>query len=304
MFHLPQNTALRAGLFMVCAMGSFVMNDTIVKILGEHLPVGEIISLRGLMAIVIIGAICLRQGLLPELPKLAQRSVLARSSLDVIATIAFVTALMHMPIANLTAVMQAVPLAVALLSMVLLKEKVGWQRMVAIIAGFIGVLMIVKPSVSHAGIYEVLTLLIVLAVALRDISTKRIPSRIPTFLVAFGNACFVTVGGLALSALQGMVKPELWQLGLLALAALCLSSGYLFMVATLRLGELSGTAPFRYSVMVFAIISGVVVFGQFPDEVAMLGMALVVVAGLYAARREAIQGAKPAFSDNARTTAP
>lgn len=304
MLRLPQNTALRAGLFMVLAMGSFVSNDTIVKILGEHLPVGEIIALRGSMAILIIGVICLRQGLLPELPKLLQRNVLARSSLDVIATIAFVTALMHMPIANLTAVMQAVPLAVALLSMVLLKEKVGWQRMVAIAAGFIGVLMIVKPSVSHASLYELLTLLIVLSVALRDISTKRIPSRIPTFLVALGNAGFVTAGGLALCAVQGVVKPDLWQLGLLALAALCLSSGYLFMVATLRLGELSGTAPFRYSVMVFAIISGVLVFGQFPDEIAMLGMALVVAAGLYAARREARLAGKAAFSDNARTTTP
>lgn len=304
MLRLPQNTALRAGLFMVLAMGSFVCNDTMVKILGEHLPVGEIIALRGFMAMLIIGGICLRQGLLRDVPKLLQRNVLARSSLDVIATIAFVTALMHMPIANLTAVMQAVPLAVALLSMVILKEKVGWQRMVAIVAGFIGVLMIVKPSVSHASLYEFLTLLIVLSVALRDISTKRIPSRIPTFLVAFGNAGFVTAGGLALSTVQGMVKPEPWQLGLLALAALCLSSGYLFMVATLRLGELSGTAPFRYSVMVFAIISGVLVFGQFPDEIAMLGMALVVAAGLYAARREARQAARPAFSDSARMTAP
>ena len=304
MLRLPQNTALRAGLFMVCAMGSFVANDTLVKILGAHLPVGEIISLRGAMAILIIGGICLKQGLLPELPKLAQRNVLMRSGLDVIATISFVTALMHMPIANLTAVMQAVPLAVALLSMVLLKEKVGWQRMAAIATGFIGVLMIVKPSVSHAGLYEALTLLIVLTVALRDISTKRIPSRIPTFLVALGNACFVTLGGLALSSMQGMMRPEPWQLGLLTLAAACLSSGYLFMVATLRLGELSGTAPFRYSVMVFAIISGVLVFGQFPDTVAVLGMALVVAAGLYAARREAKQAAKPAFSDSARTTAP
>ena len=304
MLRLPQNTALRAGLFMVLAMGSFVSNDTIVKILGAHLPVGEIIALRGMMAMLFIGGICLRQGLLPEFPKLLQRNVLARSSFDVIATIAFVTALMHMPIANLTAVMQAVPLAVALLSMVLLREKVGWQRMAAIIAGFIGVLMIVKPSVNHAGIYELLTLLIVLSVALRDISTKRIPSRIPTFLVALGNAGFVTAGGLALAAFQGMVKPEPWELALLALAAACLSSGYLFMVATLRLGELSGTAPFRYSVMVFAIISGVVVFGQFPDSIAMLGMALVVAAGLYAARREAKQAARPAFSDNARTTVP
>jgi drug/metabolite transporter (DMT)-like permease len=302
MLRLPQNTALRAGLFMVLAMASFVANDTIVKLVGRSLPVGEIIMIRGMMAFLLIGFICAWQGLLPQLPRIAQRNVLLRSLLDVIATIAFITALMHMPIANLTSVMQAVPLAVALLSIIVLKEKVGWRRMSAITGGFVGVLMIVKPSVSTFNHYELLALLIVFAVAVRDILTKRIPARIPTFVIALGNAGFVTLGGAALALAQGMMQPELWQVGLLALAACFLSSGYLFMVATLRLGELTGTAPFRYSVMIFAILSGVVVFGEFPDGIAILGMALIVVSGLYAAHREALRAR--ALSDSARKPAP
>ena len=302
MFRLPQNTALRAGLFMVLAMASFVANDSIVKLVGQSLPVGEIIMIRGMVAILLIGLICAWQGLLPQLPRIGQPSVLLRSLFDVIATIAFVTALMHMPIANLTSVMQAVPLAVVLLSMIFLKEQVGWRRMGAILGGFIGVLMIVKPSVSSFNHYELLALLIVLAVAVRDILTKRIPARVPTFLIALGNACFVTLGGAALALLQGFTRPEAWQVGLLALAACFLSSGYLFMVATLRLGELSGTAPFRYSVMVFAILSGMLVFGEFPDWIAVLGMALIVVSGLYAAHREALRARL--LSDSARKPAP
>lgn len=302
MFRLPQNMALRAGLFMVLAMGSFVTNDTIVKLVGRSLPVGEIIMIRGTMAAVILGLICAWKGLLPELPRIAQHSVLLRSLFDVIGTISFVTALMHMPIANLTSVMQAVPLAVVLLSMVFLKEEVGWRRMIAIIGGFIGVLMIVKPSVAAFNVYELLALLIVLAVAIRDILTKRIPARIPIFVIALGNACFVTLGGTALAMSQGVQWPEPWQVGLLALAACFLSSGYLCMVATLRLGDVTGTAPFRYSVMVFAILSGVMVFGDVPDSIAMLGMGLIVVCGLYAARREALRA--QALSDSARTPAP
>ena len=281
---------MRAGLFMVLAMGSFVANDTIVKVVGQSLPVGEIIMLRGFFAVLLIGGICLRQGLLPQVALLANPGVLLRSSCDLVATIAFVTALMHMQIANLTAVMQAVPLAVVLLSIVFLREKVSWQQMAAIVAGFVGVLMIVKPSVATFNIYELLALIIVFAVALRDILTKRIPVRIPTFLIALGNAAFISLGGAVLAASQGVQWPEGWQVALLALAAVFLSSGYLFMVATLRLGEISGTAPFRYSVMVFAIISGIFVFGQFPDAIAMLGMGLIVVAGLYAIRREALNG--------------
>lgn len=302
MLRLPQNTALRAGLLMVLAMGSFVSNDTMVKLVGQSLPVGEIIMVRGLFAMAILATICAVQGLLPELPKIRQRAVLLRSLFDVAATIAFVTALMHMHIANLTAVMQAVPLAVALLSLLFLKEQVGWRRMLAIVLGFIGVLMIVQPSVSRFNVYDLLALLIVFCVALRDLFTKRIPARIPTFVVALGNATLVTAGGAVLALTQGFTMPEAWQFALLGLAACFLSCGYLLMVATLRLGELSGTAPFRYSVMLFAIVSGIVVFGEFPDWIATLGMVLIVVTGLYAAHREAV--AARSLSGSARTTAP
>lgn len=301
MLRLPQNTALRAGLLMVCAMGSFVFNDTIVKIVGTHLPVGELIALRGIMAVAILTAICASQGLLPDLSKIRQKNVLMRSTCDLFATISFVTALVHMPIANLTSVMQAVPLAVALLSMVFLGEEVGWRRMIAIVGGFIGVLLIVKPSVSSFDLYELLALAIVFFVAVRDLLTKTIPARIPVFVVALANAGFVTMGGVVLMLFQGAVWPEPWEVGMLALAACFLSSGYLLMVATLRLGELTATAPFRYSVMLFAIMSGILVFGEFPDWIAILGMALIVVCGLYAAHREALRA--KALSDSARMPA-
>lgn len=304
MVKLPENKALRAGLFMVLAMGSFVFNDTIIKVVGPSLPVGELIAVRGFMAMLIIAAICAHQGVLQDVPKIANRRVILRNIFDLLSTIAFVTALMHMQIANLTAVMQAVPLAVALLSMVFLKEQVGLRRMAAIVLGFIGVLMIVKPSAATFNLYDMLALIIVFCVAVRDLLTKRIPVRIPTFVVALGNAGFVTVGGAMLCAFQGVKWPEAWQFGLLALAACCLASGYLFMVATLRLGELSGTAPFRYSIMVFAIISGIVVFREFPDWIATLGMVLIVATGLYAAHREAKLGRADALSErSARTPA-
>jgi drug/metabolite transporter (DMT)-like permease len=298
MLRLPKNPALRAGLFMVLAMGSFVSNDTLIKVLGQSLPVGEIILVRGFIAFLLIGAICAWQGLLPEIPKIGNRHVTARNCMDLISTVAFVTALMHMQIANLTAVMQAVPLAVALLSMLFLKEQVGWRRMTAIILGFIGVVMIVKPSVSSFSVYEALALLIVFCVAVRDLLTKYIPARIPTFVIALGNAGFVTAGGAVLCVFQGVILPDARQFLLLTLAAVFLASGYMFMVATLRLGDLSGTAPFRYSIMVFAIISGIAVFHEFPDWIATLGMALIVGSGLYAAHREA------RINDSARRPAP
>ncbi len=271
---------------MVLAMGSFVTNDTCIKLIGPSLPVGEIVAIRGFMSSLFIAAICARQGVLGNWPLLFTRQVMSRAALDLLGTLLFVTSLMHMAIANLTAIMQAVPLAVAFLSAMFLGERVGASRWAAILAGFIGVLMIVKPSPQSFTPYDAFALTIVFSLACRDLITRRIPSRVPTLIVALANACFVTAGGFILGLMQGFQIPALWQLGLLALASVFLATGYMFMVATLRLGELSATAPFRYSILIFAIISGVLVFNEFPDRVAILGMILIVVTGLIAAHRE------------------
>ena len=95
------------------------------------------------------------------------------------------------------------------------------------------------------------------------------------------------MGGIVFGLYQGFQNVAFWQFGLLCTAALLLASGYMFMVSTLRLGDLSGTAPFRYSNVVFAILLGMAVFGEFPDAVSYAGMALIIGAGLYAAHREA-----------------
>ena len=272
---------------MVVAMACFILNDSCVKTIGTSLPIGEIIGIRGTLSVLFIAAICMQQGVLGRAHLLFTPKVLARSLLDVLGTFLFLNALMHMPIANLTAILQSVPLAVVLVSVIFLKEKVGARRTAAILAGFVGVLLIVRPSPSTFTIYELIALGIVFVLAFRDLITKRIPAHIPTFIIALANACFVALGGIIFGLTQGFQKVELWQLGLLCAAALLLASGYMFMVSTLRLGDLSGTAPFRYSNVIFAIVLGMVIFGEFPDTISYAGMALIIAAGLYAAHREA-----------------
>ncbi|MGQ0486688.1 MAG: DMT family transporter [Hyphomicrobiales bacterium] len=288
MFAFPVNVPLRAGVFMVLAMASFVINDSFVKLVGRSLPVGEIIAIRGAMSACFIAAICRHKGVLGSAPFIFSRNVLIRAMLDLVGTLLFITALMHMQIANLTATMQAVPLAVTVLSVIFLKEKVGVRRTAAIVAGFIGVLLIVKPAPQSFTIYEAFALTIVLSLAVRDIITRRIPAKVPTLIVALANAVFVTAGGIMLALTQVFIAPQAWQIAYLALAAVFLGAGYMFMVATLRLGDLSATAPYRYSIVLFAIVSGVAVFGEYPDGLAYAGMLLVVATGLYAAHREAM----------------
>lgn len=287
MTSLPYSHPLRAGLFMVAALACFVLNDTCIKFIGTSLPLGEIITLRGVLSVALIAAVCRYQGVLQSAAHVFMPSVLARSCLDVLSTLLFLISLLHMPIANLTSITQTVPLAVTLLSVVFLKEKVGWRRALAILAGFLGVCLIVKPTPQNFTIYESIALGMVVLLAFRDLMTKRIPSHVPTLVVALANAFFVTLGGIALVLFQGFPRPELWQVGLLTASAVLLSGGYLLIVITLRMGDLSATAPFRYFNILITIVIGVVLFGEYPDGWSYIGMLLVIVAGLYAAHREA-----------------
>ena len=278
---------LKASLAMIVAMAAFVCNDTFVKLTAGRLPVGEIVALRGALATVIIAAVCWHQGHLPNVAMIATRKVIARALLDLAGTLCFVTALMHMPIANLTAMMQVVPLTVTALAAVILGERVGWRRVAAIAVGFLGVALIVKPTPTEISPWELLGLGCVLAVSVRDLVTRRIGVHIPSLVIALANAGFVTAGGLALGLIQGFIPLALWELGCLVAASVFLAIGYMFMVTTLRLANLSATAPARYTIVLFSILSGMAVFHEFPDGWAILGIALIVGSGFYAVRREA-----------------
>jgi drug/metabolite transporter (DMT)-like permease len=285
----PQNHALRAGLYMVITTACFVGGDTCIKLIGTTLPLGEIICLVGLLSTVFLFLICAQQGVLNSAPMIFTRTVLLRSLFDVLGSFMFVSALMHMPLANLSSVMQSVPLVVVVVAVIFLGEKAGLARSAAVITGFVGVLFIVKPSPQTITIYEFLAVGAVVVVALRDLVTKRIPAHVPLLIIALANAFFVSLSGFGFGLMQGFQGIEAWQLTSLVGAGLFVTCGYFFIVATVRLGELSATAPFRYTEVVFAIMAGILVFNEYPDFLSYIGMALVIAAGLYAAHREAAQ---------------
>ena len=284
-----QNHTLRAGLYMVITTACFVVGDTCIKLIGTTLPVAQVICLIGLVSSLFLLMLCGQQGILKDVPLIFTRTVLLRSLFDAMASFMFVSALMHMPLANLSSVMQSVPLVVVAVGVIFLGEKVGLSRIAAVIAGFVGVLLIVKPTPQTISIYEFFAVGAVIVVAFRDLVTKRIPAHVPLLVIAFANAIFISLSGLGVGLVQGFTTVEAWQLALLLGAGLFVTISYFFIVATVRLGDLSATAPFRYSEVVFAIIAGILVFNEYPDAISYAGMALVIGAGLFAAHREAAQ---------------
>lgn len=284
-----QNHTLRAGLYMVITTACFVAGDTCIKLIGTSLPLGQVICLIGVVSSLFLLVVCGQQGILKDVPLIFTRTVLLRSLFDTMGSFMFVSALMHMPLANLSSVMQSVPLVVVAVGVIFLGEKAGLSRIAAVIAGFAGVLLIVKPSPQTITIYEFLAVGAVIVVAFRDLVTKRIPAHVPLLVIALANAIFISVSGFGVGLVQGFKTIEIWQWTLLLGAGLFVTISYFFIVATVRLGDLSATAPFRYSEVVFAIIAGILVFGEYPDAISYAGMALVIAAGLFAAHREAMQ---------------
>jgi drug/metabolite transporter (DMT)-like permease len=277
----------KGALFMMASMGGFVLNDTLMKSLAGEVPLFQAIFVRGLVATALLAALAVAQGALTYRVAGADRARLGlRLGAEVGATSCFLNALFHMPIANATAILLVMPLAVTLAGAVVLGERVGWRRYSAIVVGFVGVLIIVRPGGEGFNAYSLSALAAVGFLVVRDLVTRRFAAGVPSVFVALATAVAITVLG-ALVSLAGAWAPlAAADVAVLAAAACCLIVGYLFGIMTMRVGEIGFVSPFRYTVLIWALILGAVVFGEIPDALTLLGGALVVATGLYTFQRE------------------
>jgi len=129
---------IRASLFMVLSMAGFAINDALVKTLDGALPTGQIMGLRGLFLSILIALLIWQQGLFSRMREAFKGIVFLRASMELLATLFFLTALMQLPFANISAILQSLPLAVTLGAALVFKEVVGWRRWFAIAIGFLG----------------------------------------------------------------------------------------------------------------------------------------------------------------------
>ena len=278
---------LRAALFMVVAMAAFTANDGITKLALESMGLGQVMLVRGFFATVMILGLALASGALARPGQIRHPTLALRGICEVMATLTYLGALIHMPLANASAVLQALPLAVTMGAALFMGEHVRWRRWVAIAAGFAGVMVIVQPGYEGFTVFSLLALLCVVFAAARDLLTRGIPQDVPTLLVSSVTTVLVTVlgGGLTLAAGDwASVTPRM--AGLLSGAAVLLVIGYQFIIKAMRQGDISFVAPFRYTALVWALGLGYLLFGEIPDMAMILGASLIVLSGLYALYRE------------------
>ena len=275
---------------MAAAMAGFTMNDAITKAVSSEMNFGEIMLVRGVVAIALVATLAWHQGALRPLRTLVMKPVALRVAGEVLGTVTFLAAIVHLPLANTAAIFQALPLAVTLGAALMFGEPVGWRRWLAITAGFIGVLIIVRPGVEGFSQFSLFALVSVVFCAVRDLATRRIPAQVPSLFITLVTTVTVTIAGAAIIIpLGGWTPPSPRALGLLTLAAVLLLIGYQCVIMALRSGDISAVAPFRYSALLWAMLLGYLVFGDVPDAMMVTGAAIIVLSGLYAFYRERIR---------------
>ena len=275
---------------MAIAMAAFSVNDAVAKYLTTQMNFGQVMLLRGLFACILIGALATHRGALRPLRTLFVPALTLRVCGEIGGSGLFLAAISYLPLGNVTAIVQSLPLAMTLGAVLLLGEPVGWRRWMAIAAGFIGVLIIVRPGAEGFDQYSLLALVSVMFYSMRELVTKRIPAEIPTLFVTFLTTVAVTAAGAVLVfPLGGWREPSLASTALLALAAVTTLIGYQCAVMALRAGEISAVAPFRYTQMLYAMLLGFLVFGEVPDHAMVIGATIIVVSGIYAFHRERIR---------------
>jgi drug/metabolite transporter (DMT)-like permease len=270
-------------------MASYTVNDAFVKLVARELPFGEVMFLRGMLSVAILMAVLGMTGGLRHLISSATPMVMLRSLLDALATVFFIAALVNMKIADLSAVVMTTPLILTALAALMLGDRVGWRRWLAIGVGLAGTLFIVKPGAGAFDTWALAGLAAAFFGATRDLATRRLEAGASSLVVGLYGTVAVTLSGAAIGLGENWIFPNREQWTLIAIAALFLGLGTYLVVHAFRGVEIAAVAPFRYTLLIWMGIAGYVAFGEVPDRWALAGAALIVLSGLYAMHREAMR---------------
>lgn len=271
----------RGILFMASGMAALVLNDTIMKYVGQSLGLGQMLTVRGTIAMLMILAVARATGATSKFATLRDRRIALRTVFEVLGTLLYLAALMHLPIGNATAINLSAPLIMAVLAVLFLHERPGMRRWIAIGAGFVGVILVVQPRVEDFNAWALVCLAATVCGTTRDLMTRRIPRKVPAILISMIGITFVTLFAGAYTLVTGWQSMSAQQVALLTLSASLLATGYFLIVNSMRHGEVTIVAPFRYTGLLVALTSGFVIWGEVPSAMAWGGILIVLCAGVY-----------------------
>lgn len=286
---------LKGSLAMVFAMGAFAIEDMCLKAAAATLPVGQILITYGFGGMLIFMLFAVRHSEPVVHPALFTKPLLIRSLSEIAGRIFFSVAIAITPLSSATAILQATPLVVALGAVLLYGEHVDWRRWLAILAGFIGVLLILRPGPDGFSYASILAVVGMLGYAGRDLATRASPLTMSNRQLGIYGFLMLTLSGAVLLIWTGgaaMPGPAAW--ALLVTAMVVGVAAYYALTISMRTGEMSVVASFRYVRLVFAMLIGVLIFHERPDAMTLLGSAIIIASGLYTALRSRKLKSQPA----------
>jgi len=277
----------RGSLLMMGSMAMFTFNDVVLKTLSGEIPLFQAIFIRGCFVTTALFIFVYAKGWFTlRHPARDWRLIGLRTLGEIGATLTFLWALFNAPIGAVIAVLQATPLVLTLAGAALLGEKVGWRRYGAIVIGFIGVMLIVKPGADGFNPFVLFAVGTLGFIVLRDLPTRRIGRGVPSVFVALVASCAITSAGGIGVLLSDWVPMETGDVVTLAAAASFLLVAYVLAVSVMRVGDMAVVQVFRYTAIIWALVLGFLVFGERPSPLTLIGAAIVVSMGVYTFYRE------------------
>lgn len=278
---MTQTANFRGIASMVFAAGTFVANDSCMKLAMADAPPLQVLVMRGVAACLWCLPILLVMGHGRDLLHVFNRWVLLRCFCEVFAILCFIFALKHMQIADITAIAQITPLLVLGGVSLIWGDRIGAIRLMLIGLGIAGAVLVAQPGSSLASPFAVLGFGTAVGAAGRDIVSRKVAAAIPALVVAFATLLIVmSSAAIGSFMFETQVTPTPRHIMLMAIAGFFLMCGHLFIFLAFRFARARVVSPFNYSFTVWAVISGYLLFGDVPNGLAMAGMGLILITGL------------------------
>ncbi len=273
---------LRGSLFMVLAMLAFTLEDVFIKAAAAHISLGQVMVTFGLGGLLVFVAMARLRGEVILHPQAFGRAMAWRALFEITGRVCYTVAIALTPLSSASAILQATPLVVAAGAVMVFRETVGWRQWAAIGAGFVGVLLILRPGLDAFEPLSLFAVLGMIGFAGRDLATRAAPKSMTTAQLGVYGFIMLSIAGGIVWGYQGGVAP----LGgggmvLTGPAILFGVAAYMCLTMAMRTGQIAVIAPFRYTRLVFAMILAVVVFGERPDALTLINSLIIVASGLY-----------------------
>ena len=278
---MTHTSNLRGIGFMLAGAGTFVLNDSFMKMVLADLPPYEVLVLRGISGTMCAVGLLSAMGDLKKLPQALNKWVFLRGLLEVGAILTYILALAHAAIGDVTAIFQITPLLVILGMIFIHRENANMPLLVLVALGFAGALLVAQPGAGTTSPYILFAFCTAMFASVRDLAGRRVTTAIPALAASFMTIVMVMAGAAIVGlATEHWIMPSSKHLVLMAAAGFFMMLGHMFTFLAYRNASAQAVAPFYYAFMIWAVALGYALFGDIPNTMSMSGMLLILASGL------------------------